>query len=184
MSPATYLTVSAALFTPPNPCQLPPRPGNLFTQQWQDTKSAHQWGVGEYTTYNNLDKSVNQQIIKLSVDPIFLKPLENHISGYSHVTANAMIHFLFNEYRNITPLQLDANGKMTKEQWDPLTPITCLLSEIQDGFDKADAGNAPYTVNQVCSIWGPCKMYVSIGPHSHKLTKKLGPTSKPFFPNP
>jgi hypothetical protein len=41
---------------------------------------------------------------------------------------------------------------MTKEQWDPPTPIIYLFSKIQDGVDKADAGNAPYTVNQVLAI--------------------------------
>jgi hypothetical protein len=73
-------------------------------------------GVDEYTTSNNLDKAVKQQIIKAITDPIFLKPLENHISGYSRVSACAMIQFLFDAYGNITPLQLDANDKMMKEQ--------------------------------------------------------------------
>jgi hypothetical protein len=91
-----YLTVSATQFaTPSNPGQLPPRPGNLLPQQWEETKVAHQWGVYEYTTSNNLDKAVKQQIIKAIVNPIFLKPLENHISGYSRVTTRAMIQLLF-----------------------------------------------------------------------------------------
>jgi hypothetical protein len=41
---------------------------------------------------------------------------------------------------------------MMKEQWDPSTPIIYLFSKIQDGVDKADAGNAPYTVNWVLAI--------------------------------
>jgi hypothetical protein len=41
---------------------------------------------------------------------------------------------------------------MMKEKWDPSTPIIYLFSRIQDGVDKADAGNAPYTVNQVLAI--------------------------------
>jgi hypothetical protein len=41
---------------------------------------------------------------------------------------------------------------MMKEQWDPSTPIIYLFSRIQDVVDKADAGNAPYTVNQVFAI--------------------------------
>jgi hypothetical protein len=85
-------------------------------------------------------------------DPIFLKPIENHIPGFSWVTACTMLQYLFNAYGNITPQQLDLNDKMMKEQWDPSTPIIYLFSKIQDGVDKADAGNAPYTVNQVLSI--------------------------------
>jgi hypothetical protein len=41
---------------------------------------------------------------------------------------------------------------MTKEQWYPSTPIVYLFSKIQDGVDKANSGNAPYTVNQVLAI--------------------------------
>jgi hypothetical protein len=41
---------------------------------------------------------------------------------------------------------------MMKEKWDPSTPIIYLFSNIQDGVNKANAGNAPYTVNQVLVI--------------------------------
>jgi hypothetical protein len=41
---------------------------------------------------------------------------------------------------------------MMKEQWDPSTPISYLFSKIQDGVDKADAGNSTYTVNQILAI--------------------------------
>jgi hypothetical protein len=76
MSSATYITVSTAPFTtPPNPGQLPPRPGNLFPRNWEYMKLTHQRGADKYTTSNNLDKAVNQQIIKVTADPIFLKPL-------------------------------------------------------------------------------------------------------------
>jgi hypothetical protein len=115
MLPAAYLTVSAAPFTTsPKPGPLPPRPANLFPQQWEDVKATHKLGLDEYTTSYNLDKSVKQHIIKAIVEPIFLKPLENHVSGYSRVATRAMIHFLFNSYGNITPLQLDENYKMMK----------------------------------------------------------------------
>jgi hypothetical protein len=74
--------VSAAPFkTPPNPGKLPPHPGIVVTRQWEDMKAAHQWGVDEYTTSKNLDKAITQQIIKAITDPIFIKPLKNHISG-------------------------------------------------------------------------------------------------------
>jgi hypothetical protein len=64
-------------------------------------------------------------------DHIFLKPLENHISGYSWVSAHAMIQFLFDAYDNITPLQLGANGKIIKEHWDPSSPIIYLFSKME-----------------------------------------------------
>jgi hypothetical protein len=108
--------------------------------------------VDEYNTSNNFDKAIKQQIKKAIKDPTFLKPIENHITGFSRFTARAMIHYRFNVYSNITPQQLDVNDKMMKEQWHPSTPIIYLFSKIQDGVDKADTGNAPYTVNQVLAI--------------------------------
>jgi hypothetical protein len=151
--PTTYLTVSATPFTtPPNLGPLPPRPGNLPPQQGEDMKLNHQRGLDEYTTYNNLEKAIKQQVIKDIMDPIFLKPLENHIRGFSRTSARAIIQYVFDAYGNITLIQLDANDRMMKEQWDPSTPIIYLFSKIQEGVDKADTGNVPYTVNQVLAI--------------------------------
>jgi hypothetical protein len=153
MTPATYLMVTATSYNnPPNPGPLPPRPAAVPPQQWEDTKAAHKRASDEYNTSNNFDKAIKQQIVRAIKDPIFLKPIENHITGFSRVTARTMLQYLCNAYGNITPQQLDINYKMTKEQWEPSTPLIFLFSKIQDGVDKADAGNAPYTVNQVLAI--------------------------------
>jgi hypothetical protein len=144
MTPATYLTVTATPYNnPPNPGPLPP------------TKAAHKIALDEYNTSNNFDKAIKaikQQIVRAIKYPIFLKPIENHITGSSRVTERTMLQYLFNAYSNITPQQIEFNDKMMKDQWDPCTPIIYLFSKIQDGVDKADAGNASYTVNQVLSI--------------------------------
>jgi hypothetical protein len=108
--------------------------------------------LDEYNTSHNLDKAIKQQIIKAVKDPSFLKPTENHITGLSRVTARTMLQYMFNTYGNINPLQLDFNDTMMKEKWDRSTLIIYLFSKIQDGVDKADAGNYPYTVNQILAI--------------------------------
>jgi hypothetical protein len=56
-----------------------------------------------------------------------------------------MIQFLFYAYGNITPIDLNANEKMTKEQWYPSTHTIYMFSNIQDGVDREDAGNTPST---------------------------------------
>jgi hypothetical protein len=156
MTPATYLTVTTTPYNnPSNPGPLPPRSAAVFPQQWEDTKAAHKRALDEYNTSNNFDKAIKQQIVRSIKDPIFLKPIENHITGLSRFTARTMLKYLFNAYGNITPQQLDVNDvndKIMKEQWDPSTPIIYLFSKFQDGVDKADAGNVPYTVNQFLAI--------------------------------
>jgi hypothetical protein len=153
VTPETYLTVKETPYNnPPNPGTLPPRPAAVFPQQWEDTKAAHKRALDEYNTSNNFDKAIKQQIVRAIKDPIFLNPIENHITGFSRVTARTMLQYLFNAYGNITPQQLDVNDKMMKEQWDPSTPIIYLFYKIQDGVDKADLGNALDMVNQVLAI--------------------------------
>jgi hypothetical protein len=137
---------------PPNPGPQPPRPPEIFPQQWDHIKAAHKRQLDEFNTSNNFKKAIKQQIIKAVQDPIFLKPIENHITGFSRITARTMVQYIFNDYANITPLQLDTNYTMMKEQWEPSTPIIYLFSKIQDGVDKADAGNTLYTVNHVLAI--------------------------------
>jgi hypothetical protein len=108
--------------------------------------------LDEYNISNNFDKAIKQKISKAIKDPIFLKPIENHISGFSRVEARAMFHYLFNAYGNITPLRLDDNDTMMKEHWDAATPIIYLFSKNQDGVYKTDAGNVPYTIKRVLVI--------------------------------
>jgi hypothetical protein len=108
----TYLTVMATPYkNPPNPGPLPPRPAPDFPAQWDDTKAEHKRALYEYSTSHNLDKAIKQQIIKAVKDPIFLKPIENHITGFSRVTARTMLQYLFNAYGNITPFN-----------WMPMKP--------------------------------------------------------------
>jgi hypothetical protein len=104
MTAATYLTVTETPYNnPPNPGPLPPRPAAAFFAQWDDTKAAHKYALDEYNTSHNLDKAIKQQIIKAVKDPIFLKPIENHITGFLGVTARTMLKYLFNAYGNINP---------------------------------------------------------------------------------
>jgi hypothetical protein len=124
MRPATYLTVTATSYNNRlNPGPFPPIPAAVFPQQWEDTKAAHKRALDEYNTSNNFDKAIKQQIVRAIKYPIFLKPIENHITGFLRVAARAMLQYLFNAYGNITPRQLDINDIIMKEQWDPSDPI-------------------------------------------------------------
>jgi hypothetical protein len=105
MTTATYLTVTATPYNnPPNPGPQPPRPLALLPLQWDAMKAAHKRHLDEFNTSNNFDKAIKHQIIKAVQDPIFLKPIENHITGFSRITARTMLHYLFNAYGNITPM--------------------------------------------------------------------------------
>jgi hypothetical protein len=92
MTPATYITVAATPYNnQPHPGPLPPRPAAVSPQQWEDTKAGHKRALDEYNTSNNFDKAIKQQMVRAIKDPIFLKPIENHITGFSRVTARVML---------------------------------------------------------------------------------------------
>jgi hypothetical protein len=92
ITPATYLTVTSTPYNnPPNPGPLPPRTAAVSPRQWEDTKAAHKRALDEYNTSNNFDKAIKQQIVRAIKDPIFIKPIENHITGFSRVTARIML---------------------------------------------------------------------------------------------
>jgi hypothetical protein len=85
MTPATYLPVTAIATPykkPPNPWPQPPQPPALFPQQCDDIKAAHKRSLDEFNTSNNFDKAIKYQIIKAVKYSIFLKPIENHITGF------------------------------------------------------------------------------------------------------
>jgi hypothetical protein len=104
MIAATYLTVTATPYNNlPNPGPLPPRPAAALPAQWDDTKAAHKRALDEYNTSHNLDKAIKQKIIRAVKDPIFLKPIKNHITGLSRVTDCTMLQYLLNAYRKVHP---------------------------------------------------------------------------------
>jgi hypothetical protein len=83
MTPATYLKVTATPYNnPPNPGPLPPNPAAVLLQKWEDTKASHKRALDEHNTSNNFYKAINQQILRAIKEQIFLKPIENHVTGF------------------------------------------------------------------------------------------------------
>ena len=64
---------------------------------------------------------------------------------------NLLTH-LFENYGNITPLELEDNDTKMRALWDPNTPFDCLVQQLEDGQDYADDGSQPYTADQLLCI--------------------------------
>jgi hypothetical protein len=52
-------------------------------------------------------------------------------------------------YGNITPIDIEDNDRKFKTPYDPSTPIQLLYAQIEDAMEFADAGNTPYTQEQI-----------------------------------
>ena len=61
----------------------------------------------------------------------------------------AILQHLFDNYGNITPLELEDNNTKMR---DPNTPFDCLVKQIKDGQDYADDGGQPYTAEQLLCV--------------------------------
>ena len=64
---------------------------------------------------------------------------------------NLLMH-LFENYGNITQLELEDNDTKMRALWDPNSPFDCLIQQLEDGQDYADDGGQPYTADQLLRI--------------------------------
>ena len=96
---------------------------------------------------------------------------------------NLLTH-LFNNYGNITQLELEDNDTKMRALWDPNTPFDCLVQQLEDGQDYADNGGQPYMADQLLRIaytlifktglyFEHCKAW-----NAKPNNEKHGPTSK------
>jgi hypothetical protein len=69
--------------------------------------------------------------------------------GYDNVSIHVLIQYLFDEYGDITPIDLRANAKRLDEDWDPNQPIQTLYSRIKEIQTYAQAGNRTFTDHQI-----------------------------------
>ena len=64
---------------------------------------------------------------------------------------NLLMH-LFENYGNITQLELEDNDTKMRTLWDSNNPFDCLVQQLEDGQDYADDGGQPYTTDQLLRI--------------------------------
>ena len=67
-------------------------------------------------------------------------------------TIRNLLTHLFDNYGNITQLELEDNDTKMRALWDPNSPFDCLVQQLEDGQDYADDGGQPYTTDQLLCI--------------------------------
>ena len=128
----------AATIIPPN--SMGPQ---IVAIECQFNKALHQW-----TEYKNLTDA-GKKFIQDCIDDMYLKGITDGNVGLAHVTIRDILHFLFQNYRNITQYDIEENDKKLKEKWDTNTPIEMLFDQIDDAQDFVAAAGQPYTNNQL-----------------------------------
>ena len=78
-----------------------------------------------------------------------LRGVKNRYIGYANVSTKQLLSHLFTTYGRISGSDLRQNEASMMIPYDVNLPIEVLFDQIEDGLDFADAGNRPFTPEQV-----------------------------------
>jgi hypothetical protein len=90
----------------------------------------HDEKIREWNEHNTVQRALKKQLAT-AVDKIYLEAHYDDNVGYENISIRTLIQYLFDEYGDITPLDLRANAKHLNEEWDPNQPIQTLFSQIK-----------------------------------------------------
>ena len=86
------------------------------------------------------------------MDDVYFRSLRGNLYGYASVTVLDLITHLYATYGNITPHELEENDKRIRQPYDVTQPFETFTAQIEDSVEYANAGNTPFTAEQVLAI--------------------------------
>jgi hypothetical protein len=109
----------------------------------QISAARHNWeeDVQTYRICTSVQQALKKQIISV-FEPMYLDILNDNMVGYANISARDMLDHLFENYDNITAVDLKINFEHMRQAWDPQHPVETLFKQIQDCADYYEAGGA------------------------------------------
>jgi len=149
VSAAVYATISAIPFVAPiNPGPHPIQAPGATAAQIAEANRIHDATLRVWRQYQATDKALKQLLLQ-AVDPVYVQPLRNRLTGFATVSTRTILDHLYARYGRISPLDLEANDQRFKAAYDTAMPIEGLFEQISKAIDLADAAGAPYTPEQI-----------------------------------
>ena len=150
VSTAVYSTTAPGepFIIPTAPTQHPTIPRNSTEAATSTIVRRHVEKVREWKEYNNIQRALKKQLAT-AIEHIYLDAHYDDNVGYENVSIHVLIQYLFDEFGDITPIDLRANAKRLDEEWDPNQPIQTLYSRIKEIQAYAQAGNRTFTDHQL-----------------------------------
>ena len=149
VSAAVYATISAIPFVAPiNPGPHPIQAPGATAAQIAEANRIHDATLRVWRQYQATDKALKQLLLQ-AVDPVYVQPLRNRLTGFATVSTRTILDHLYARYGRISPLDLEANDQRFKAAYDTAMPIEGLFEQISKAIDLADAAGAPYTAEQI-----------------------------------
>ena len=152
LSPATYATISPTAFVEPAyPGQHPAIPAGTNAANTSAIIRRHTEDMRQWREFKNVSTALKNQLLS-AVDDIYVCALRDRHVGYMNQSICNLLTHLFNNYCNITQLELEDNDTKMHALWDPNSPLDCLVQQLEDGQDYADDGGQPYMADQLLRI--------------------------------
>ena len=152
LSPAAYATIAANQFIEPvYPRQHPNVPASTNAANTSTIVRRHTEDLRQWREFKNVNTVLKSQLLS-ALDDIYVRTLKDHHVGYMNQSICTILTHLFNNYSNITPLELEDNDTKMHATWDPNSPFNCLIKQIEDGQDYTNDGGQPYTAEQLLCI--------------------------------
>ena len=152
LSPPTYMTIATTPFEELNcPGQHPNIPARTNAANTSAIICHHPEDLQQWRECKNIITTLKNQLL-LAIDNIYICTLKDRHVGYMNQTIHAILNHLFENYGNITPLELKDNDTKLRSNWDPNSPFNCLIKQIEDGQGYAKDGSQPYSTKQLLHI--------------------------------
>ena len=149
LAPVLYLAVTGAAFnTPAHPGAGPVLANNATQAQILAATRQYNIDMKVYLECVRTDQALKQQLLG-AVDSIYVESLRDMHTGYTAVTVLQLLTHLYDNYGQITPMDLDDNERRMKQKYDPNQPIDILFKQIELAVEFAITGNAPFTATQI-----------------------------------
>ena len=152
LSPSSYATIATTPFQELNyPGQHPTIPAGTNAATTSAIIHCLTEDLRQWCECKSVITALKNQLLS-AIDNIYVRALKDHHVGYMNQPIWAILHHLFENYGNITPLELEDNDTKMRSNWDPNSPFDCLIKQIEDGQDYAEDGGQPYTTKQLLCI--------------------------------
>ena len=147
--PALYVIITGHNFNQPaNPGTTPTIPPGSTNAQISAITRQFNTEFKEYTEYYRTDQALKQLLLG-AVEEMYVSSLRNQYTGYTAVTTMQILTHLYDNYGQISNLDLDGNEHNMKKKYDLDQPIDVLFHQIEAAEEYAATGNSPFTARQI-----------------------------------
>ena len=149
IQPAVYTTVTGVNFVAPaNPGIAPDIPDGATGAQIGALTRRFSAEQKVYLEYHRIDQALKQLLLG-AVKEVYVESLRDMYTNYTTVTILELLTHLYNNYGQISAMDLDKNERRIKTKYNPNEPIDKLFKQIEMADEYAKTGKSPFTAKQI-----------------------------------